>query len=235
MRRLKAAVINDIRFQFKHGFYYAYLFVSIVYILGLMGLKGEIKNSVATLILLTDTSILGFFFIGGIVLMEKEQNILESLFVSPLLLKEYLIAKVLSLTILSILSSLLIIIVTFGIKPEILIFIPGLILSASFFTLFGIFVVAKAKNVNDYFLKALKIGMFISAPIVDYLGLFVSPLFYLFPTKASIILIDVLFHKHSTIEILYAFICLIVWIIPVAALSYKKFYDHVVLHVGDGK
>ncbi|MDP8207661.1 MAG: ABC transporter permease [Candidatus Electryonea clarkiae] len=232
--RLAHAIRGDILFQFRHGFYYAYIFVTVIYILALLNLHGKARDIVTTVLLFTDTTMLGYFFIGSIVLLEKGQNILASLFVTPLRLYEYFIAKITSLTLIAILSSLIIVIVTHGITRELFIFLPGLVLISCFFTLFGFIFSAKAKNVNDYFARALGVGLFISLPIIGFLNLYHTPIFYIFPTHAALILIDILFKEYSSFDIIYAFICLTAWSGIAAYIAYKMFYKHVILTVGTG-
>ena len=49
--RILSAIKADILFQFRHGFYYAYLFVTGFYVLALLSLKGNLKETITTLLL----------------------------------------------------------------------------------------------------------------------------------------------------------------------------------------
>ena len=106
--RAAAALKYDILFQLRHGFHYAYLFISAVYILILRTLPAEAKSLLLPVIVLTDPTVLGLFFIGGIVLLEKGQRTLESLFVTPLRILEYIGAKTVSLTVMALAVSFII-------------------------------------------------------------------------------------------------------------------------------
>jgi fluoroquinolone transport system permease protein len=232
--RVASALRYDILFQFRHGFYYAYLFVTAIYVLALLNLHQNIRAAVTTMLLFTDTTMLGFFFIGAIVLLEKGQNILESLFVTPLRVYEYFISKVASLTLISLLSALIIVLTTHGPFKNIFVFIAGLAVSSCFYTLFGFIFAARAKNVNDYFAKALGVGLFICLPVIGYFNIFKTPMFYIFPTQATIILIEIAFKDFSILEIVYAFVCLTVWSVIAAVFAYRSFYKHVILKIGTG-
>jgi len=175
---------------------------------------------------------LGFFFIGAIVLLEKGQNILQSLFVTPLRLSEYIIAKVISLSILAMASALIIVtpIHLSIINFPVLLF--GLWLSVIFFTLFGLIIAARSQNVNDYFAKALGLGLVASLPLAQYLHIFSTPLFYVLPTRATLILLEAAVKPTGLLHIIYAFICLLVWNSLAAFLAYRYFYRHVLVGTG---
>jgi len=225
--RLTTAIIQDIRFQFRHGFYYVYAILSAMYIIVLHFLPDPIVYPTLTLILFTDICTLGFFFIGAIILLERGQNITESLFVTPLRLAEYLLSKSVSFLILSMLSTLVVLLGASIPIQDYFWFIWGLILSSTIYTLFGIIFATKAKHVNDYFVRALGMGLLISLPLIGHLGLFDTPLFYLFPTKATLILLDVIGKVYSLPEKLYAGISLFFWTLILAYLAYYRFEKHV--------
>lgn len=230
--RLINALRFDVLFQLRHGFYYAYLFITSAYVLALLNIPDNIRPLVITGLIFTDTSMLGFFFIGAIVLLEKGQNIHESIFVTPFRIYEYFFSKVLSLMLISLLSSSLIVFLTYANFERVTIFIIGLAMSSSLYTLIGFVFASGAKNVNDYFAKSLGLGLLISLPILEYYGLIESYIFYLFPTKATIILIDVLFNDYSFSDLFYSFFYLFVWVVIAAVLSYKYFNKNVLLKLG---
>jgi len=72
--RLLMATAHDIRYQAKYGFYFLYAFITVVYSAILYFLPDQHKSIGASLILLTDPATLGFFFVGGIWLLEKDEG-----------------------------------------------------------------------------------------------------------------------------------------------------------------
>lgn len=225
--RFLAAITQDIRFQFRHGFYYVYGILTLIYIILLQLLPDQWVQPTLTLILFVDICTLGFFFVGAIVLLERGQNIMESIFVTPLLLREYLFSKQLSFLILSCVSALLIVLGAGSQLNDMFWFLVGLILSSSLFTFFGLAFATKARHVNDYFVRSLGLGLLLSLPLVAYLNLFDSALFYLFPAKATLILLDVLAVTYSSGEKFYAAVSLLVWTIFLAYMAYGLFEKHV--------
>ncbi len=187
--RAAAALKYDILFQLRHGFHYAYLFIGAVYILILRGLPPEAKNLFLPVLVFTDPAVLGFFFIGGIVLLEKDQKTLESLFVTPLKILEYIGAKTVSLTFMALAVSFIISFLTTGFSFNPVLLFVGISLSSIFFILLGLIMASRFKSLNEYFVYGGLSISFIALPILDYFGIVQSPLFFFLPPTASFILI----------------------------------------------
>jgi len=115
----------DVRFQFRHGFYYAYLFISLFYIAILRVVPEQFRVLVTTIVIFSDPSVFGFFFVGGILLLERGEKTLESLFVTPLRLHEYFISKILSLSLIAVATSLLIAFSLLGLRFNLLLLLLG--------------------------------------------------------------------------------------------------------------
>jgi len=230
--RLLASLRYDITFQFRHGFYYAYIFISVLYILILRNLPEGVRPTVTSLVIFSDTGILGFFFIGAIILLEKAQNTLESLFVTPLRLGEYFISKVISLTLIAFLMSSVIMILGNGIPPFPLPFVLGVLFSSVFYTLLGFIIAARAKNLNEYFVTSLLCTFIVGIPILDFFGVFQSPLFYLFPTKASLLLIHGAFQSVPLSGFIYSILYLFITSVLVYLWAYSRFTTYVILKIG---
>ena len=218
---------QDVRFQFRHGFYYVYAILTIFYIITLRLLPESMVHPTLTIILFTDVCTLGFTFIGAIVLLERGQNLTQSLFVTPLRLREYLLSKILSFMLLSIASTLLIMVGASVGGQDLMWFVFGVIFSGLIYTLFGLVFAARARHVNDYFVKSLGIGLVISLPILAYLRFFDTPLFYLFPTRATLILLDVLDHDYTLYEKIFSGASLLTWFCILSVLVYQRFDKYV--------
>ncbi|CDO04896.1 hypothetical protein BN988_03473 [Oceanobacillus picturae] len=106
--RFPAAFLYDIKIQFRHGLYAVYTLVSLFYIIALHQIPEQYREIAGIFITFSDPGVLGFFFIGGLVLLERNQNILDNLFITPYKVEEYIFSKALSLTVLSILTSYII-------------------------------------------------------------------------------------------------------------------------------
>jgi fluoroquinolone transport system permease protein len=235
MKRLLSTIRFDVLFQFRHGFYYVYAVVSVLYILVLKSVGGELKEVLAAMMVFSDTSVLGFFFVGSIVILERDQNTLESLFVTPLRPYEYIISKAVSLTILSAVMSSVIMFVSFGKAFNPYPVLAGVILSSMFFTLVGIIVSVYSPNVNQYLMMTVPSMIVFFLPLLDYFGLVRTPVFYIFPTQAALTLIDGGFNAINPVEAIYAFLMLLLWITAAWYLSGRMFFKYIIMKTGDAE
>lgn len=234
--RLWQALKQDIKFQFRHGFYYAYLVISIIYIIILLNIPWEYRPFIAGLIVFSDPAMLGFFFVGAIVLLERDENILESLFVTPLKISEYFTARVISLGVLAVLTAFLITILTIDSGINYIMLFVGLILTAVLFTLFGFTLVVRVNSVNQYLITSILYSIIIIIPVLSYLNIFDTFLFYLWPTRASLLLIIGSYTGNiKQVEGIYAVITLLIWIKIGYTWAHRWFYKYIVLKIGDKK
>jgi len=194
-----------------------------------MNVSGVIKEFLTVFILFSDTTVLGFFFVGGLLLLERDQNILQSLFVTPIKLHEYLFSKVLSLTILATVASFLVAISAFGIPKNIFFFLAGVILSSTFFIFTGITIAVRSKTVNTYFFNAIVFTILFFLPLLDFLGILKSNFFLIFPTHGSIMLFKTLFVDVSLFDMLVSTGSLMIWNIVIATMAYKWFIKYEIL------
>lgn len=164
--RLFHAVIGDIRYQIKYGFYFLYAFMTCLY-LGILALvPNEYKNITASIILLTDPAALGFFFIGGIWLLEKGEGVHKFYGISPLRPLEYSISKAFSLSLISTAAGVVIVLLGVPSHVDYLLLAVGMFLGSGFYTLAGLFIATYAKSVNHYMLIGVIPGTVMVIPAV---------------------------------------------------------------------
>ncbi|QED49802.1 fluoroquinolone export ABC transporter permease subunit [Cytobacillus dafuensis] len=230
--RLIASIKADIQFQFRHYFYYVYLFVSTFYILILSFVPIEVKEKTALVFLFSDCSFLGSFFIGGIILLEKDQGIHNQLFVTPIRISEFIWSKVISLSVLSAASAMLIYICTFGLTYKALPLLLGVLFNSVFATLLGLIFAVRVKSINQYLLISPLFVTVFFLPILDVIDLFHTPLFYLLPGKAGLLLMENAFSPLSVEGWIYSLSTLFLFIILAFQLAYQSFTKHVLLKIG---
>lgn len=139
---------NDILFLYKYKLFHVLLFIIIFYAFILFILEGLAYQYAKLYILLSDPIILGFFFIGGIFLIEKNEGIIKYIFITTTKPFLYLLSKSIVLAITGTIVAIAIsIIKTNDLKILILltVFVANI-----FMTLFGQLVALKSKTVNDY-------------------------------------------------------------------------------------
>lgn len=92
-RRLLALLRGDVRFQFKYGIHGLYLLFSLLYIAILSAFPQPWREKAAMVMIFTDPAAMGLFFMGAIVLFEKSERVLDSIAVSPVKAREYVLDR----------------------------------------------------------------------------------------------------------------------------------------------
>ena len=216
------------RLQFRYGFYAVYAVVTVLFGLGLSGLPTTVRTDTLVMVLFADPGFLGFYFIGALVLFEKNEGVLHALVASPLSADEYLAAKTLSLAFIATLGALVITLFVHGIAFHPVWFLLGLGLTAGLFVLVGFVAVARFDSLNAYFLTAIVYTVPLSLPLLDHFAVVESPLFYLIPTQASLVLIGAAFEARPVWELAYAIGYLAVGIAIAYGGARRAFERHIV-------
>lgn len=233
--RTAVCIKNDYRLQFRHGFYYVYALLSVLYIIILRSLPEDLSDFILPLIVFTDPAVVGFFFIGGIIFLEKEENTLKSLFVTPINLWDYLFAKVISLTTLAVITSFIITIAVKGTSFQPLLLFIGIVLTSFIFTFLGLVTASRFNTINKYFILSIIFILPLFLPLLDFFDIYKNPLFLFFPTKASLILIHGgIGGEVSAGMAAYGICSLILWTIIAAKWAHNWFEKHIILKIGAG-
>ncbi|PAQ13498.1 ABC transporter permease [Bacillaceae bacterium SAOS 7] len=230
--RLTSALFYDVKLQFRHGLYIAYFLISHFYILLLFQLPASYRETANVLLTFSDPSMLGFFFIGGLVLLEKGQHIHDPLFVTPYKPEEYILSKTMSLMILSVVSSLYIHIVTFGFSSSLFLFTLGVLLTSMIFTLLGLAVAIRCETVNQFFLRSVIYTVVFCLPLLSYVGIWDANWMIWLPTHASLLLLRSVFEPISVSTILYCVVTLSGWLAFSFWLARQSFYQSIILKIG---
>jgi fluoroquinolone transport system permease protein len=184
--RLLHAVWADMRFQFKQGFYLVYVLITVMYLIILSFLPKDLLSVGLPLVVFSDPSVLGLFFIGGIIMLEKVQGILSVLVVSPLRTIEYILAKVISLAFISILAAIAITGFSHYGHADWLLVLISTVLTSGIFTLCGIIITAGCNTVNQYMIKTVPYMLLFILPCFSLIGFPYSDLFSLIPSVAAL-------------------------------------------------
>lgn len=225
---LSAMLRWDSRLQFRYGFYAVYAVVTVLFGLGLSGLPESVQTATLVMVLFADPGFLGFYFVGALVLFEKNEGVLHALVASPLSVDEYLVSKTASLSFIAVLGALVITLFVHGTGFDPLWLLLGLGLTAGLFVLVGFSAVARFDSLNAYFLTAILYITPLSLPLLEHFGIVSSPVFYLFPTQASLVLIGAAFTQTPMWEVTYAVAYLVVGLAVAYVLARRAFDRHIV-------
>jgi fluoroquinolone transport system permease protein len=206
MKRLLATVRCDVRLQLRNGFYYATLFVLAIYALAASQLDlGSARQGLTWLVpalVLNNLVITTFYFVGGLVLLEKAEGSLEAQIVSPLRVGEYLAAKVITLTALAIVHNVATVALLVGLDFAALPLVAGVALAAATYVLVGFAAVARYDSINEYMLPSALYVAPLMLPLLYAAG-WDSPLLYLHPIQAALVLMRGAFGRAAGWELIY--------------------------------
>lgn len=231
--RLLRMVIHNVVFQFKHGFYLVYLIISLSYVALLRMLPYSFAQKVFSLIIFSDISFLGLFFIGAIIFLERDQGIMQALFVTPLRITEYILSEVFSLAFLSLIMGMLIGFLRFGLSFSALPIVLATFLASTLFTLFGIAIAVKQRRITSYFVICFFLIAPFFLPLLSYFDIYNSRVLQIFPTAVFLNLLDGSFKPVCFSYYMYALANCAVWIAVAWYFTTRRFTEYVINKTGE--
>lgn len=165
--RLRSLFLLDMRFQAKYGFYFLYTTLTVVYVIVLFALPQNWREKAAAILIFSDPAAMGLFFMGAIVLLEKSQHTPCAFAVSPVRAAEYIIAKVGSLSAVSLVVATVLALAA-GVN-NLCIVLLGTIISSEIFTLLGIIVATKIVSLNQFILWTVPVEIVCFVPAILHL------------------------------------------------------------------
>jgi fluoroquinolone transport system permease protein len=186
----------------------------------ILGLLPDNSDTFLILIIFSDPTFLGFLFIGVIVLYEKSSNTIQALSITPARLGNYMISKSMVLTFIAIFAAMFMAVSSKGFQFNSGYLLLAVILSSVLFILLGFVGISKVKTFNQYILVIPMFFVPAVLPLLEMFGFISSPVFYIIPTKASLLLFEAAFGRISFSEFVYCIVYLSAWIV----FSYKWAY-----------
>lgn len=157
----------DIRFQAKYGFYFLYVVLTVIYGIVLFAVPENWKEKTAVILIFSDPASMGLFFMGAIVLLEKNQHIPCAYAVSPVRAEEYMIAKAGSLSVVSLMVAA--VLASASGVGNLHIVLAGTFAASVAFTLSGIMIATKIASLNQFLLWTVPVEAVCFVPAVLHL------------------------------------------------------------------
>ncbi len=209
-----ALLRGDIRFQFRYGFYGIYLVFTLVYIGLLNALPQAWRADAALIMIFTDPAAMGLFFMGAIVLFEKNEHVLDSLAVSPVSARDYVLSKLISIGVISTAAALAIALAA-GVLYNPLLFLVSVFLCSCLFSALSLIAACKVKTLNQFFLVVVPIEVLVTVPAILWMFWFPSGLLLLHPGVSMLALCSGLGNP------LLPLASLLIWTIIIGLLAEK--------------
>lgn len=218
----------DLILEVKYQILTVAIIVTIFYCFIFLWFDMSSLQEVVVFFIFSDPALLGFMFIGALVLFEKSANTLPALVVTPLRVQEYLWSKAISLTIIALFCSTAMAIAAYGLAINFGFLFLAVTLTSLFFVFFGFIGVARVKTLNHYLIimGTLLVPFFL--PFLNYLEITDLWIFYLIPSQGSIFLFEASFNDIETWKIIYSIICLVVWLIIGYFLAKKAYIKYLI-------
>jgi fluoroquinolone transport system permease protein len=232
MKRLLSTMCLDARLQVRNGLYHAATFVALAFVMLLKQFPQLDLSRLWPAIILENLVVNSYYFVAGLVLLEKGEGTLEAQVITPLRSAEYLVSKVATLTALALIETLLLVVLVHGPRFNWLALIVGIVLMVAIYTLYGFVVVSRYDSLNEFLLPSALWTMGFSLPLIRYFGLSQSWLLYLHPLQAPLVLMQAAFEPTDLWRILYGLLYGTVWIGAVFWLCQRAFYRFVISKEG---
>jgi fluoroquinolone transport system permease protein len=236
MKRLLATIRTDLRLQLRNGFYIAAAFVVVVLVILMRQLPEASRSLGLPMLIYGNLLINGFFFMAGLVLLEKGEGTLEAQVVTPLRTGEYLASKVITLTALSLLESVLIVLLAVGLDINWLALLAGVMLMTPLLALAGFLLVSRYDTLNEFMFPAVGAVAVLSLPLLPALGLFGDVLdsawVYVMPVEPSWLFLQAAVAPVETWQVIYALLAGVLWAAIAFMLAQRAFYRFVIMKQG---
>lgn len=165
--RLRSLFLWDMHFQAKYGFYFLYAVLTIIYAITIFAVPEDWKEKTAAILIFSDPASMGLFFMGAIILLEKSQHTPCAFAVSPVRPMEYIIAKVGSLSAVSLVVAAVLALAAS--VTNLYIVLLGTVISSVIFTLLAIIVATKIVSLNQFILWTIPIEIVCFVPAILHL------------------------------------------------------------------
>ena len=226
MKRLLATVRCDVTLQLRHGFYYATAFVLICCVVLVSRIPSVDLSWLLPALLFGNLLLNTFYFIGGLILLEKSEGTLEAQVITPLRTWEYLVSKVGTLTLLGLVENTVIVMLLVGLGFNLL---P---LAAALYCLAGVIAVVRYHSINEYLMPSVLYTSLLLTPLLPYLAQWDTWLIYLHPLQATLLLAQSAFHPAPRWQAIYGVLYSTLWIGLLAHFSRRAFVRFIVAGAG---
>jgi fluoroquinolone transport system permease protein len=228
VRRTAALLACDVRLQARNGFYHAAAVVLLIWALLGWRLPALAWAELLPAVVLNNLAIGTFFFVGGLVLLERDEGTLEALVVTPVRTSEYLAARVATLSAVAVLENVLVVWWIGGPGFAAAPLVAGAALASVMFCLTGFIAVVRYRSVNEYLLPAMGYTVLLFLPVLPYFGVGAGPWVYAHPVQGPLLLLRGAFSPLTAGEAVYAVVYSLVWIVVLGVLARRAFIRFVV-------
>jgi fluoroquinolone transport system permease protein len=200
------AVRLELTLQVRQKFLHAGVFSGLIWLAVLLPMPAKLRPVAEPYVLVGDVSIIGFFFIGGIVFFEKQERTISAIVSTPLRFSEYLAAKLIVLVLISLFVAVTVATIAHGFAYHPVPLVVGVVLGTLVMLLTGFLSALPFTSVTDWFLAATLPLAVLSLPVLFYSGVWANPVSYLIPSQGPLLLLGAAFDQATLApwQVIYA-------------------------------
>jgi len=226
MNNLISLIKLDLKLLVKYNLLIISIILSVIYIIIFKIFQINEYYPLVAFIIFSDPAMMGFIFVGVMVLFEKGQHTIHALSVCPLKMEHYLWSKAISLTVMALPICFSIVFSAYGLELNYFAFMLAVILSSILFVLLGFIGVARVHSFNQFIIIIPLFFIPAIIPVLDLFNLWFHPFFYIIPSHACLLLFKASFTEISYFEWIYSLAYITAWLIGsryFAIKSYRKY------------
>jgi fluoroquinolone transport system permease protein len=204
----------DVVVQARNGFYWATAFVVLV-VGGLLLAVPEAARAdegvwVPALVAV-NLQLTTFFFVAGLLLLERDEGTLLALAVSPLTPAAYLAVRTLSLTVLAGVETVVLVSIAFADSPSWPLLLAGTAALGVIYTGSGAALATRYASVNALLLPASVVVTLLLMPLLPHFGLAPRALFLVHPIEPALTLVRTAYGETRIGDVAFGIIGSLFW------------------------
>lgn len=206
MSAFATALRWDVVVQARNGFYWTTAFVVLVVGGLLLAVPEAARADEAAWVpalVAVNLQITTFFFVAGLLLLERDEGTLLALAVSPLTPAAYLATRTLSLTTLAGIETIALVSIAFTDSPSWPLLLTGTSALGVIYTGIGASLATRYASVNALLLPASVIVTLLLLPLLPHFGLAPRALFLVHPIEPALTLIRAAYGETSVANIAF--------------------------------
>jgi fluoroquinolone transport system permease protein len=231
MNRLLATLRRDVMLQNRYRLYAVSGIMVLVWGVLLSLIVRNLQADAALLVpafIVFNLIVTTFYFMAALLLLERDEGMLTVIVTTPLRAVEYLSSKVLSLTVLALVESLLIILLLFGAHAQWAPLLAGATLLGMQYVLVGFISVVRYDSINEWLMPSVPVVVILVLPLLAHFGFVSHQLFYLHPTWPALRLVEAAYAPVAGGELMLAGAAAACWLGLTAHWARRRFLHFVI-------
>lgn len=182
-----------------------------------------------TLLIISDPALIGLLFIGFSIILEKDQNVLSALFVTPINHHFFLISKVFILSIVCLFCAIGMVLIGKGTSLNFIYFSFGILSICVIFSFVGIYLVSRTTEILHYILRSIPLIFLLSLPMFNYFEITNLGFLKILPMQGSLYLISNSFSNSPIMsELRFGYLSVSIWTIGLYLFVFREFKERLV-------